>query len=125
MFVIFSSHSPENVPRLYDLVRPKDPSYRTVFYHALRDTLVADNLDQATRIGLKVHTVAHVTSPVAHVTSTVAHVTSPVAHVTSTVAHVTSTVAHVTSAVAHVASAVHTLAHVTSTVHTVAHMNTV
>ncbi len=36
--------------RLFDLVRPKDPMYLPAFYFALRDTLVADDLDAATRI---------------------------------------------------------------------------
>lgn len=36
--------------RLYDLVQVKDERVKVAFYHALRDTLVADNLDQATRI---------------------------------------------------------------------------
>jgi structural maintenance of chromosome 4 len=37
-------------PRLFDLVRPKDPKYLPAFYFALRDTLVADDLDAATKI---------------------------------------------------------------------------
>ena len=37
-------------PRLFDLVRPKDAVYMPAFYFALRDTLVADDLDAATRI---------------------------------------------------------------------------
>ena len=45
--------TPENVPRLVDLVRPKDAKFLTAFYFGLKDTLVADNLDQATRIGLQ------------------------------------------------------------------------
>ena len=45
---------PENVPRLFDLVKPKDNKYITAFYFALRNTLVADSLEQATRIGLQV-----------------------------------------------------------------------
>lgn len=44
------TYRPENVKRLYDLVQVKDESVKVAFYHALRDTLVADNLDQATRI---------------------------------------------------------------------------
>ncbi|XP_043229658.1 structural maintenance of chromosomes protein 4-like isoform X2 [Amphibalanus amphitrite] len=43
--------TPENVPRLFDLVQVKDERVRTAFYYALRDTLVADDLTQATRIG--------------------------------------------------------------------------
>ena len=42
--------SPEGVPRLFDLVKVKDDGFLPVFYFALRDTLVADNLEQATRI---------------------------------------------------------------------------
>ncbi|XP_013380461.1 structural maintenance of chromosomes protein 4-like [Lingula anatina] len=42
--------TPENVPRLFDLVRVGDDSIRTAFYFALRDTLVASDLEQATRI---------------------------------------------------------------------------
>jgi len=47
---MFVCHSPEGVPRLFDLVRVKDKSFIPVFYFALRDTLVADDLGQATRI---------------------------------------------------------------------------
>lgn len=42
--------TPENTPRLFDLVKVKDEQIRQAFYFALRDTLVADNLDQATRV---------------------------------------------------------------------------
>ncbi|XP_054980756.1 structural maintenance of chromosomes protein 4 [Sorex araneus] len=42
--------TPENTPRLFDLVTVKDDKIRQAFYFALRDTLVADNLDQATRV---------------------------------------------------------------------------
>ncbi|KAJ2917163.1 hypothetical protein MD484_g3255, partial [Candolleomyces efflorescens] len=42
--------TPEGVPRLFDLVKPKNPMYRKAFYKALGDTLVADGLDQANRI---------------------------------------------------------------------------
>lgn len=44
---------PEKVPRLFDLVTVKDSSILPAFYFALRDTLVAKDLDQATRIGLQ------------------------------------------------------------------------
>lgn len=37
--------TPENVPRLYDLVKPKDEKFKVVFYFALRDTLVAKHLE--------------------------------------------------------------------------------
>lgn len=42
--------TPENTPRLFDLVKVKNEEIRQAFYFALRDTLVADNLDQATRV---------------------------------------------------------------------------
>ncbi|XP_055545678.1 structural maintenance of chromosomes protein 4 [Wyeomyia smithii] len=42
--------TPENVPRLFDLVRVEDERVLPAFYFALRDTLVADNLDQGQRI---------------------------------------------------------------------------
>lgn len=42
--------TPENVKRLYDLVQMKDEAVKTAFYFAMKDTLVADTLDQATRI---------------------------------------------------------------------------
>lgn len=42
--------TPEHTPRLFDLVKVKDEEIRQAFYFALRDTLVADNLDQATRV---------------------------------------------------------------------------
>uniref|UniRef100_A0A5F9DG55 Chromosome-associated polypeptide C n=1 Tax=Oryctolagus cuniculus TaxID=9986 RepID=A0A5F9DG55_RABIT len=42
--------TPENTPRLFDLVKVKDEEIRQAFYFALRDTLVTDNLDQATRV---------------------------------------------------------------------------
>jgi structural maintenance of chromosome 4 len=42
--------TPEGVPRLFDLITPKDDRYRPAFYFALRDTLVAKDMDQATRV---------------------------------------------------------------------------
>ncbi|KAK5646128.1 hypothetical protein RI129_004592 [Pyrocoelia pectoralis] len=42
--------TPENVPRLFDLITIADERIRPAFYYALRDTLVANDLDQATRI---------------------------------------------------------------------------
>ncbi|KAJ3660188.1 hypothetical protein Zmor_004654 [Zophobas morio] len=42
--------TPENVHRLFDLIKIPDETVRTAFYFALRDTLVADDLEQATRI---------------------------------------------------------------------------
>ncbi|XP_069672465.1 structural maintenance of chromosomes protein 4 [Periplaneta americana] len=41
---------PEGVPRLFDLIRVEDERVRPAFYFALRDTLVANELEQATRI---------------------------------------------------------------------------
>ncbi|KAH7980690.1 hypothetical protein HPB49_018257 [Dermacentor silvarum] len=46
-------NTPENVPRLFDLVSVKNTSLLPAFYFALQDTLVANDLDQATRIGLQ------------------------------------------------------------------------
>lgn len=42
--------TPENVPRLFDLVEPKDEKFRAAFYSVLQDTLVAENMQQANRI---------------------------------------------------------------------------
>ncbi|GFZ50178.1 hypothetical protein JCM24511_07933 [Saitozyma sp. JCM 24511] len=43
--------TPENVPRLFDLIKPKDPRFAPAFYKGLFNTLVADDLVQAQRIG--------------------------------------------------------------------------
>lgn len=45
-----SVNTPENAPRLFDLVKPKDPKFAPAFYKAVRDTLVAENLEQANRL---------------------------------------------------------------------------
>jgi len=42
--------TPEDCPRLFDLVRPADEKIRPAFYKALGDTLVAADLEQASRI---------------------------------------------------------------------------
>ena len=42
--------SPENVSRLFDLIKFSDDRFKTAFYFALRDTLVSSDLDQGTRI---------------------------------------------------------------------------
>jgi len=42
--------TPENAPRLFDLVKAKEEKFRPAFYHALQDTLVAKDLAQANRI---------------------------------------------------------------------------
>lgn len=43
-------NTPENVPRVFDLIRVEDARVALAFYYGLRNTLVADNLEQATRI---------------------------------------------------------------------------
>lgn len=43
-------NSPENVPRLVDLIKVNNEDLLTAFYYSLRNTLVADNLEQASRI---------------------------------------------------------------------------
>ncbi|CAG8544867.1 13952_t:CDS:10, partial [Acaulospora colombiana] len=42
--------TPEGVPRLFDLVKPKDGKFAPAFYKVLQNTLVAKDLQQATRI---------------------------------------------------------------------------
>ena len=42
--------TPEGVPRLFDLIKCDSAEIKLAFYFALRDTLVADDLDQASRI---------------------------------------------------------------------------
>ena len=41
---------PENAPRLFDLIRPQDEKFLPAYYHFCRDTLVAENQQQAQRI---------------------------------------------------------------------------
>jgi len=43
--------TPEGVPRLFDLIKPKDPKFAQAFYKGLHNTLVATDLAQAQRIG--------------------------------------------------------------------------
>ncbi|XP_042314099.1 structural maintenance of chromosomes protein 4 isoform X2 [Sceloporus undulatus] len=45
--------TPENTPRLFDMIKVKDEKFRQAFYFAIRDTLVANNLDQATRVAFQ------------------------------------------------------------------------
>jgi len=45
--------TPDNSPRLFDMVRVKEESMRPAFYFALRDTLVATDMDQATRMAFQ------------------------------------------------------------------------
>ncbi|XP_066588736.1 structural maintenance of chromosomes protein 4 [Prorops nasuta] len=42
--------TPENVPRLFDLIKVEDENVLPAFYFGLHDTLVANDLDQGTRI---------------------------------------------------------------------------
>ncbi|KAI6136025.1 hypothetical protein F5141DRAFT_4647 [Pisolithus sp. B1] len=42
--------TPENVPRLFDLITPKDPKFAPAFHKAVGNTLVANDLEQANRI---------------------------------------------------------------------------
>ncbi|KAI9791797.1 MAG: hypothetical protein M1833_001321 [Piccolia ochrophora] len=42
--------TPEGVPRLFDLVKPKSPIFRPAFFNVLQNTLVANDLTQANRI---------------------------------------------------------------------------
>ena len=44
------TETPENVPRLFDLVSPKDDIFRPAFFSVLHNTLVAKDLEQANRI---------------------------------------------------------------------------
>lgn len=45
--------TPENIPRLFDLVKVEDEKVRLAFYFALRDTLVANDLEEATRVAFQ------------------------------------------------------------------------
>jgi structural maintenance of chromosome 4 len=42
--------TPEGVPQLFNLIKPKDPHFASAFYKGIGNTLVTDNLDQANRI---------------------------------------------------------------------------
>ena len=42
--------TPDNVPRLFDLIRVKDPKFVNAFYHVLQNTLVANDMTHANRI---------------------------------------------------------------------------
>jgi structural maintenance of chromosome 4 len=41
---------PAGVKRLYDLVKMRDETLRCAFFYALRDSLVANDLEQASKI---------------------------------------------------------------------------
>eukprot|EP00041_Stephanoeca_diplocostata_P037900 m.1458495 g.1458495 ORF g.1458495 m.1458495 type:complete len:1290 (+) comp25122_c0_seq1:152-4021(+) len=51
--------APAGTDRLFDLVRVKDDKFKLAFYYALRDTLVADNLDLATKVAFASKTKKH------------------------------------------------------------------
>lgn len=42
--------TPENVPRLFDLIKPREPRFTAAFYKAVGNTLVAEDMNQANRI---------------------------------------------------------------------------
>ncbi|CEP63271.1 condensin subunit SMC4 LALA0_S07e06326g [Lachancea lanzarotensis] len=42
--------TPNNVPRLFDLVKPHNEKFKNAFYSVLRDTLVAEDLREANRV---------------------------------------------------------------------------
>ena len=42
--------TPENVPRLFDLIKPKEPCFAPAFFKGVGNTLVAEDLEQANRI---------------------------------------------------------------------------
>lgn len=46
--------TPNNVPRLFDLIELSDEKFETAFYFIMRDTLVAQNMEEATSIAFKV-----------------------------------------------------------------------
>uniref|UniRef100_A0A8B9BJ88 Structural maintenance of chromosomes protein n=1 Tax=Anser brachyrhynchus TaxID=132585 RepID=A0A8B9BJ88_9AVES len=45
--------TPENAPRLFDMVKIEDKTFRVAFYFALRDTLVVNTLEDASRIAFQ------------------------------------------------------------------------
>lgn len=47
---ITNPNRPENVPRIFDLIRVEDSRILAAFYFALHDTLVASDLEQSTRV---------------------------------------------------------------------------
>jgi len=48
-----SVQTPEGAPMLFDLIKASKPEYRVAFFFALQRTLVATDMEQATRIGLQ------------------------------------------------------------------------
>lgn len=45
--------TPENVPRLVDLIKATDPKFNVAFFFALQHTLVANDMDQASRVAFQ------------------------------------------------------------------------
>ncbi|KAI9199233.1 RecF/RecN/SMC [Polychytrium aggregatum] len=45
-----SKPTPENAPRLFDLIKPREDRFKVAFYYAVQNTLVAKDMDQAMRI---------------------------------------------------------------------------
>jgi structural maintenance of chromosome 4 len=41
---------PQNVPRLFDLINPAEERFKPAFYHYMRDTLVANDINQAREV---------------------------------------------------------------------------
>lgn len=42
--------TPENIPRLFDLITPKEPKFAAAFFNVMGNTLVANDLNQANRV---------------------------------------------------------------------------
>lgn len=47
------AQTPENIPRLFDLIKPKESKFAPALYKAVQDTLVAQDLTQANRIAYR------------------------------------------------------------------------
>ena len=41
---------PQNVPRLFDLITPAEERFKPAFYHYMKDTLVANDINQAREV---------------------------------------------------------------------------
>ncbi|GMM32504.1 condensin subunit [Martiniozyma asiatica (nom. inval.)] len=48
-FDLSKKSTPMNIPRLFDLIDPQDSKFAPAFYNSMYDTLVAANIDQATK----------------------------------------------------------------------------
>ncbi|KAH0827758.1 SMCs flexible hinge [Lanmaoa asiatica] len=47
--------TPENIPHLYNLIKPKNAKFLPAFYKAIGNTLIADDLEQANQIMFGTH----------------------------------------------------------------------